>query len=44
MFEISNEGNITLNRGDSFKTPIFINKGTEIEPNRYELTEYVIMI
>lgn len=40
MFDISNEGNITLNRGDSFQTPIFINKGTEINPNRYELTEY----
>lgn len=39
MFDISNEGNITVNRGDSFQTPIFINKGTEINPNRYELTE-----
>lgn len=38
MFDISNEGIITLTRGDSFETPLFINQGTEIAPARYELT------
>lgn len=39
MFDISNEGIISISRGDSFETPLFINQGTEIEPIRYELTE-----
>ena len=39
MFDISNEGIISVNRGDSFETPLFINQGTEIAPIRYELTE-----
>ena len=39
MFDISNEGIISVSRGDSFETPLFINEGTEIAPKRYELTE-----
>ena len=39
MVDISNEGIITLSRGDTFRFPLFINKGTEIAPIRYELTE-----
>lgn len=39
MFDISNEGRITLTRGDSFSSPLFINAGTEIRPVRYHLSE-----
>lgn len=39
MFDISDNGNISVNGGDSFETPLFINKGTEIFPERYQLTE-----
>lgn len=43
MFDISNEGIISVSRGDSFETPLFINEGTEIAPKRYELTENDIL-
>lgn len=35
MVSISNEGIITLTRGDTLECPIFINKGTELSPIRY---------
>ena len=43
MFDLSPNGIIKLTRGDSFSTPLFINKGTDLEPLRYELQdgEYV---
>lgn len=28
---------ITINRGDTFERPLFLNKGTELKPIRYEL-------
>jgi hypothetical protein len=37
MLSISNNGIITISRGDSFSIPLFINQGTELEPVRYEL-------
>ena len=39
MFNISDDGIISLSRGDCFSTPLFINQGTDISPIRYELTD-----
>lgn len=39
MFNISKNGIITLNRGDTVKLPLFINAGTEMNPVRYELKD-----
>ena len=43
MFNLSRNGIIELVRGDSFSVPLFINKGTDLCPLRYELKngEYV---
>jgi hypothetical protein len=38
MLTISNNGIITVNRGDDFSVPLFINQGTELAPARYTLT------
>ena len=38
MLTISNNGIITVNRGDDFSVPLFINQGTELAPVRYTLT------
>ena len=38
MFNISFNGIITVNRGDSFQLPLYINLGTELEPVTCELT------
>ena len=40
MVTISNNGFITLNRGDSFSVPLFINGGSELVPVRYSLTAH----
>lgn len=40
MITISNNGFITLNRGDSFSVPLFINGGTELVPIRYSLSAH----
>lgn len=37
MLTISNNGIITVNRGDDFSVPLFINQGTELAPVRYTL-------
>lgn len=39
MFDISNEGNIQLIRGDSLSLALFINEGNELYPVRYDLTD-----
>ena len=39
MLLISKDGIIQLSRGDSCEMPLFINKGTPLEPIRYELSE-----
>ena len=39
MLTISNNGIITVNRGDDFSVPLFINMGTELAPVRYTLKE-----
>ena len=40
MVTISNNGFITLNRGDSFSVPLFINGGSELVPIRYSLSAH----
>ena len=37
---ISNNGFITINRGDSFSAPLFINCGTQLMPIRYSLKDH----
>ena len=37
MLTIANNGIITVNRGDDFSIPLFINRGTELAPVRYTL-------
>lgn len=37
MFDISSNGIISINRGDSFSLDVFINLGTCIEPIKYQL-------
>lgn len=37
MYSISDNGIITLNRGDYFSVPLFINAGDTMEPVRYVL-------
>jgi hypothetical protein len=44
MFTISRDNSIVvLNRGDTFKCPLFINTGSELEPLRYTLTNTDIL-
>jgi len=38
-FNISNDGIIKLTRGDTVQLPLFINKGTAMQPMRYILQE-----
>ena len=38
-FNISNDGIIKLTRGDTVQLPLFINKGTAMQPVRYELQD-----
>lgn len=40
MVTISNNGFISLTRGDSFSVPLFINMGTGMAPVRYSLLEH----
>ena len=38
MFNISYDGIITINRGDSFRLPLMLNYGTKMEPLMYRMT------
>lgn len=40
MFTISNNGFVTLTRGDSFRAPLFINWGTDEVPVRFAILEH----
>ena len=40
MLRISNDGIITLSRGDNCSMPLFINRGTDLEPIRYDLRQH----
>lgn len=37
MTNISNNGMVTIHRGDTFKYPLFINAGTQTRPIRYRI-------
>ena len=37
MLRISNNGIITMNKGDNVSIPFFINQGTQVRPIRYSL-------
>ena len=39
MFDISNNGIVKLNRGDTFYVPYFINSNTDLNPIRYALKD-----
>ena len=39
MFHIAKNGIITVNRGDTFTLPIFVNLGTPLEPEIFDLRE-----
>ena len=39
MFNISNNGIITVSRGDNFTVQLFINQGTELNPIRFTIGE-----
>lgn len=40
MFDITQEGNIELVRGDTLSLALFINQGNELTPSRYILGDY----
>lgn len=40
MFHIDNSGIISLNRGDHFQAPLFINMGTDDDPVRVDLIKF----
>ena len=39
MFNIAYNGIITVTRGDSFRLPIALNYGTNLEPLRYQMSQ-----
>ena len=38
MFNIAFNGIITVNRGDSFRLPLMLNYGTNLEPLKYQMS------
>lgn len=44
MIGIYNNGLILMHRGDSYSTPLFINAGTNQQPVRYNLKDFVLII
>ena len=40
MVRIADNGYITMNRGDTFTLPLFINCGTELEPIRFYIKDH----
>jgi len=43
MFNISANGIVTVNAGDDFELPIFINSGDDWEPLRYSLRPFDLL-
>lgn len=43
MFNLSFNGIITMNRGDSFTLPLLLNAGSTMLPLRYELAESAVV-
>ena len=39
MFNIAFNGIITVNRGDSFRLPLMLNYGTNLEPLKYQMSQ-----
>lgn len=39
MFEVDTNNIVAVTRGDTFKAPLFINKGTDLKPIRYVLND-----
>ena len=39
MVTLSKDGEVSLNRGDTVRFPIFFNTGSDLEPVRYDLQE-----
>lgn len=39
MFNIAYNGIITVNRGDSFRLPMTLNYGTNLEPLKYQMSQ-----
>ena len=39
MFNIAYNGIITVNRGDSFRLPMMLNYGTNLEPLKYQMSQ-----
>lgn len=39
MIDISQNNRITITRGDTFSTPLFLNKGTDLKPIRHILKD-----
>lgn len=39
MFNIAYNGIITVNRGDSFRLPMVLNYGTNLEPMNYQMSQ-----
>lgn len=43
MFNIAYNGIITVNRGDSFRLPMMLNYGTNLEPLKYQMSQRSIV-
>lgn len=43
MFNIAYNGIITVNRGDSFRLPMVLNYGTNLEPMNYQMSQNSIV-
>lgn len=43
MFNIAYNGIITVNRGDSFRLPMVLNYGTNLEPMNYQMSQSSIV-
>ena len=40
MVRVADNGYITMNRGDTWTLPLFINQGTELEPVRFYIKDH----
>ena len=44
MFSVSNNGIVTVNRGDSFELPIVLNIGNDLRSDNYVLKETDVVV
>jgi hypothetical protein len=40
MYSVKSDGTLTINRGDCFSIPLFINVGTDSEPIRFDFSVF----